>query len=101
MNAAPARKTRRSHPLGRRQIEILAEAASEVSRACPWIPIDSDRRVVESLARRGLLGATADLFGITPMGCLRYSRHDRAAARAAMRGLRRNRDRGEVMPWQV
>ena len=95
------RRRQGRHRLGARQIAILSEAASEVSRACPWIPIDSDRRVVESLVRRGLLGATEDLFGITPLGCLRFGRHDRPLAIEAIRGLRRNRDSGGVMPWHV
>ncbi|MBX9793925.1 MAG: hypothetical protein K2Y02_06505, partial [Burkholderiaceae bacterium] len=81
--------------LGHRQVEILTEAASEVSRACPWIPICSDRRLVESLVRRRLLGASGDLFGIMPEGCLRLRRYDRDLARRAIRGLRRNRDQGE------
>lgn len=98
----PRRITIRPVPrLGHRQLAILSEAASEVSRACPWVTIDSDRRLVDSLVRRGLLGASTDLFGIMPEGCLRLRHHDRTLAREALRGLRRNRDRGEVMPWQV
>lgn len=87
--------------LGRRQVEILMEAASEVSMACPWIPICSDRRLVDSLVRRRMLGASRNLFGIMPEGCLRLRRYERELARKAIRGLRRNRDQGEVMPWHV
>ena len=94
-------KRGRSRPLGHRQREILHEAASEVSRACPWVIIDGDRRTVESLVERGLLGATQDLFGITPAGCIAVSRTDRSLGLSAIRGLKRNVALGEVMPWQV
>lgn len=91
----------RNRPLGHRQRSILHEAASEVSRACPWVPIDGDRRTVESLVRRGLLGATDDLFGITAEGCVVVSREDHELGMSAIRGLKRNRDQGEVLPWQI
>ena len=95
-----ARRTTR-HPLGRHQLDILREAADEVSGACPWLTIDGDRRPVTSLSERGLVGATEDLFGIMPLGCWHLRRHDRPLARRALAGLRRNRDAGEVMPWDV
>lgn len=95
------KQMRKKRPLGHRQMQILVEAAGEVSRACPWITIDSDRRIVHSLVRRGLLGATQDLFGIMPLGCLAIRRNHPELARNAARGLRRNVTSGEVMPWQV
>jgi hypothetical protein len=85
-------------PLGRRQSEVLAEAAREVCFACPWLPIGSDRRQVESLTTRGLLGSTENLFGITAAGCLAVRHHDRDLAGRALIGLRRNRDAGEAIP---
>lgn len=91
----------RHRPLGRRQIAILLEAASEVTRACPWVTIDGDRRTVESLVVRGLAAATQDLFAIMPAGCMAVRRIDRALAREAVAGLRRNMDQGAVMPWEV
>lgn len=87
--------------LGLRQMSVLMEAAQEVSVACPWVWMGGDRRPVESLCSRGLLGATHDLFGIMPRGCLVLRRHDRELARRALQGLRRNRDAGEVMPWHI
>jgi hypothetical protein len=87
--------------LGNRQMEVLVEAASEVTTACPWVTIDSSGREVRSLVKRGLLGATHNLFGIMPRGCLRLRHHDRSLARRALAGLKRQRDKGEVMPWHV
>lgn len=87
--------------LGARQLDVLCEAASEVSSACPWLPITSTRREVLSLGRRGLVGHTEDLFGIMPAGCWHLRTHDRPLAREALAGLKRNRDKGEVMPWHV
>ena len=92
---------RRRRKLGPRQMQILEEAAGEVALACPWLPIDTWRRQVDSLVGLGLLGATEDLFGILPLGCWRLRTHDRALARRALAGLKRNRDEGEVMPWHV
>lgn len=87
--------------LGTRQIALLLEAASEVASACPWLTIDRDQRAVRALADRGLVGATHNLFGIMPAGCLELRKHDREAARQAVAGLRRNDRAGEVMPWHV
>lgn len=88
-------------PLGVRQLALLREAAREVTSACPWVWICSDRRTVESLAARGLVGTTSDAFGITVEGLLELRRHDRPLALRAAKGLRRNRNEGEVLPWQV
>lgn len=87
--------------LGSRQIAVLAEAAAEVVLACPWLPIAGARRQVEALQRRGLIGATEDLFGIMPAGCFALRHHDRDLARRALAGLRRERAAGSVMPWNV
>lgn len=95
------RRRRRLPPLGRRQLELLSEAAGEVARACPWVWICSDRRIVDSMVRRSLLGATGDAFGITIEGLLELRHHDRGLALRAARGLKRNRDEGEVLPWHV
>lgn len=82
--------------LGRRQVAVLVEAASEVASACPWLPIAGTRRVVWSLSMRGLVGATHDLFGITARGCAVLRRYDRPLARAAAAGLRRERISGPI-----
>lgn len=88
-------------PLGLQQLAILREAAIEVACACPWVWIDSDRRIVDSLVHRGLAGATSDAFGITIKGLWALRQHDRPLAIQAAQGLRRNRDEGEVLPWQI
>jgi len=77
------------------------EAASEVTRACPWVTIDGDRRTVESLVARGLAAATQDLFAIMPAGCMAIRRSDPALAREAVSGLRRNMREGAVMSWDI
>lgn len=88
--------------LGRRQVDVLIEAATEVTTACPWVWIEGyERRQVRSLSARGLIGSTEDVFGIMPCGCLRLRRYDQELARRALAGLRRNRDAGEVMPWDL
>jgi hypothetical protein len=87
--------------LGRNQIAVLVEAASEVAAACPWLPISGTAREVASLARRGAVARTHDLFAITPRGCLILRRTDHALARRAVSGLRRERAAGSVMPWEV
>jgi hypothetical protein len=99
MTAASARGRRR--PLGHRQTAILVEAASEVTRACPWVTIDGDRRTVESLVARGLAASTQDLFAIMPAGCMAIRRTDPQLAREALIGLRRNMREGAIMPWDV
>lgn len=92
---------RRRRKLGPRQMQVLLEAAEEVTLACPWLPIAYSRRQVDSLVGLGLLGATEDLFGILPLGCWRLRTYDRALVHRALAGLKRNRDKGEVMPWHV
>lgn len=89
--------------LGSAQVSVLTEAASEVCTACPWVWIESyERRQVESLTARGLLGSTRKLFGITPKGCLVMRRYDRDLAQRAIAGLRREASTpGSVMPWDV
>lgn len=88
--------------LGTRQLAVLIEAASEVTTACPWVWIDGyERPAVNTLATRGLVGCTQDLFGIMPAGCLELRKHDRALARKAVAGLRREAAAGSVMPWDV
>ena len=82
-------------------LALLVEAASEVSRACPWVPIDDDGDDVAALTALGLLGATDELFGITPAGVRAVRARDHALAMEAIAGLRRNRDAGQVMPWHV
>lgn len=91
----------RARGLGTRQRALLREAAAEISRACPWVTIDGDRRNVRTLVRRGLMAMTADLFAITPAGCLAVRRHDRKLAKEALAGFRRNMAEGQVMPWDV
>jgi hypothetical protein len=88
--------------LGPRQLELLVEAAAEVTMACPWVWIEGyQRRPVRSLADKGLLGCTGDVFGIMPAGCLELRKHDRQLARKAVAGLRREAAAGSVMPWHV
>lgn len=85
-------------------LALLAETASEVSKACPWVAIDADdadRPAVEDLVDRGLMAATSDLAAITLAGVLALSRHDRPLARQALAGLRRNVAEGEVLPWDI
>lgn len=87
--------------IGARQLAVLVEAAGEVTTACPWVWIGGERRQVKSLAGRGLVGCTEDVFGIMPRGCLTLRKYDRELARCAVRRLRREQSRGTVMPWDV
>lgn len=88
--------------LGRRQIEVLTEAAAEVVTACPWVWIEPyERRQVEALHSRGLVMSTGEIFGIMPRGCLVLRSYDRPLTRKAVAGLRRERSKGEVMPWHI
>lgn len=79
MTTASARG--RQRPLEHRQTAILIEAASEVTRACPWVTIDGNRRMVNSLVDRGLAAAMQDLFAIMPAGCMAIRRSDPSLAR--------------------
>lgn len=92
----------RVRKLGHRQIQTLFDAAYEVATACPWVWIDhAERSQVNSLAARGLVGMTENVFGIMPAGCLVLRHYDRALARKAINGLRREQRAGGVMPWHV
>lgn len=88
--------------LGPRQVESLIEAANEVVSACPWVWIEGyQRRQVDALSNRLLVGSTGDVFGILPRGCLLLRKYDRGLARRAVVGLRRESYKGGVMPWHI